>query len=191
MPAPDGRASAALAAEPLNRRLVLGGTGQHRRDDVAALRRLAGLHDDDVPVEDPRVDHRVAVDREREVLGVAGEPHRDHEVVLDVLFGEGGRPGSDPAEQRHDDPFRPRRVRKGHRPGLRRVLVQQPASLEVRELRVDARGGREAHRLPDLADGGGVAALPDGGPDEVQDPLLAGGELLVVGSVRCHVGAPS
>jgi hypothetical protein len=59
---------------------------------------------------------------------------------------------------------------------LRRVAPQQPGPLEVREVRVDRRRGREADLLADLADGRRVAVAVDVLDEEVPDLLLAGRE---------------
>jgi hypothetical protein len=44
-------------------------------------------------------------------------------------------------------------------------------------MRVHRRGGREPDRLPDVADGRRIAVLADIAPDEVEDLLLALGEV--------------
>jgi hypothetical protein len=63
------------------------------------------------------------------------------------------------------------------RTGSPAAIRQQALALEVGELGVDRGRGREADRIADLADGGGVAALPDRALDEVEDPLLPGGDV--------------
>jgi hypothetical protein len=110
------------------------------------------------------------------VLRVARVAHRDDEVVLDVLVGEHRGARRDPSHQRDDDALGAVGVGQRHGPGLGRVLGQEASALEVRQLRVNARGGREPHGLADFADGGRITAPVDGGGDEVHDPALPGGE---------------
>ena len=55
--------------------------------------------DDDVAVEDPGLDHRVALHAEQEV-GVAAERLRHGDAFLDLLLGEQGPTGRDPSDER-------------------------------------------------------------------------------------------
>ena len=71
------------------------------------------------------------------MLRVAGVPHLDDEVVLDVLLRENGCPRRDPSDERHDHPlgvWTPASSR-----GAWSGLSSRAPALEVRELRVDAR----------------------------------------------------
>ena len=90
-----------------------------------------------------------------------------------MLRGEHGGAGRDPADDGHGHAVGPRLVR-ADRAGLRRVLVEQASTLEVRQLGVNARGRGQPDGLADLTDGGGVAPLSNGLRDEVQDPALPG-----------------
>ena len=75
-------------------RLVVAGKGDH---DLAVPRVLSPPHDDDVAVENPRFDHRVALDPQEEVAAeILG--HRD--LVLDVLLRQQRPAGSDLPQQR-------------------------------------------------------------------------------------------
>ena len=71
-----------------------------------------------------------------------GEAERHREVLLDVLIREERHARRDPAEERHGDA--PERMiavgRKPDRARFRRVLVEEPATLEVGELAMDTRG---------------------------------------------------
>ena len=79
--------AAALLEEPLDRRLlrhlVL---ADERHDDVAVLGGLLPANHDEIAFEDPRIDHRVALDAQEELLAPARKRLRDAEVVLDVLL---------------------------------------------------------------------------------------------------------
>ena len=114
--------------------------------------------DHDVAVEDPGADHRVARDAQREVLRVAREPHRDDEVVLDVLRRPG--PARPRRSARRAGRRRPR-ARLASDSAMARGLVgsfrRWPRRSSVRELRMHARGRGQPDRLADLAHGGGVA----------------------------------
>ena len=74
-------------------------TGE-RDDDVAVLGVLRPLDDDDVAVEDSRVDHRVALDAKQELLPAARERLRHGEVALDVVLGEQRPTCGDLADER-------------------------------------------------------------------------------------------
>ena len=62
------------------------------------------------------------------------------------------------------------------RAGLRRVALDQPDALEVREMGVYGRGRREADLLADLAHGRRVAVVVDVRDEELPDLLLTRGE---------------
>ena len=96
----EANAAVGLAVEGLDGRLVRGlVVPDERDDDVAVAGVVAALDDDRVAVEDPGVDHRVAVHGEQEV-GAAAERLRHGDDVLDVLLGEERPAGRDAAEQR-------------------------------------------------------------------------------------------
>src|SRR5206468_1759527 len=131
-----------LAEEGLDRRLVrrLVVTGE-RGHDVAVPRVLLPAYDDEVAVEDPGVDHRVALHPQEELLSPARERLGDGEVLLDVLVGKEGPARRDLAQERQpvDVGRSGRRLTtteelEGAR--LRRVAAQEAGALEVREVRV-------------------------------------------------------
>src|SRR5699024_7126540 len=81
--------------EGLHRRLAV----DHRRDDLALLRRALGAHHHPVAVADGGVDHRVADHLQEEELAVAHEPLGEGEDVLDLLLGGDRHAGGDPPHQ--------------------------------------------------------------------------------------------
>src|SRR5918995_1493792 len=112
-----------LAVEGLDRRLVRRLVVAGERDhDLAVPRRVLAAHDDDVAIEDPGLDHRVAADAQEEV-GVAAEGRQawqlDHVRRIGALRL--------PAHELEG-------------PRLRRVALEQARALEVREVGVHGRG---------------------------------------------------
>src|SRR5439155_8521771 len=99
------------------------------------------------------------------------------EVILDMFAREGGLAGRDAAEHGHDRCLDPRIRGERHRAWLRRIVLQQSGAFEVGELGVDRRRRGQTHGLPDLANGGWIAALAHGLGDEVHDPLLPGSDV--------------
>ena len=71
-----GLAEEALAGRLVGRLVVAG----ERDDDVAVPRVLLPAHDDVVAVEDARVDHRVALDAQEELLAAARERLGDGDI---------------------------------------------------------------------------------------------------------------
>jgi hypothetical protein len=67
---------------------------------------------------------------------------------------------------------------------LGRIAAQQAGLLEVRQVRVDGRGGRQPDRLADVAHGGRIAVARRVLLDELEDLLLALGEVHGGGSLR-------
>ena len=59
------------------------------------------LGDDEVAVEDPGLDHRLAADAEHEQVAVAGEVGRQGIELLDVLLGQHVGAGGDIADEGH------------------------------------------------------------------------------------------
>ncbi len=127
----------------LDRRLFAGDTG----DDQLAVGSGGLLADDDeVAVEDPDVDHRVAADPQHEQLPVPGEVRRERVQLLDVLLGDGVRPGGDIADEGHvahrssiDAGPRIGVVAHLDRPRLGRVPPQVAESLEGPQVAVHRR----------------------------------------------------
>ena len=73
-------------------------------DDFAAFGRLLLACEDEVAVEDARVDHGIALDAEREYVGTAGEEVAvDGDCAFEVLDREDGRTGGDSADDRNLD----------------------------------------------------------------------------------------
>ena len=146
----EADAAVALAVERLHGRLVRRLVVTDERDhDIAASRVVAPLDDDRVAVEDPGLDHRVAVHREQEVRA-APDRLGDRDDVLDVLLGEQRGAGGHTTKQRQAG-----NVARGgcvdsavagelDRPRLRRIAADEPDALEVREMGVDRRRRRAA-----------------------------------------------
>ena len=67
---------------------------------LAVTGRLLAPHDDDVVLQDPRVDHRIAFHAQKELLAAARERLGDGQVVLDVLLGEQRPARGDLADER-------------------------------------------------------------------------------------------
>ena len=87
--------------KPLDRRVVGGLVGSRERDhDVAVVRVLLAADDDEVALEDPRVDHRIALDAKQELLASARERLGHRDVFLDVLLGQQRAAGGDLAQKR-------------------------------------------------------------------------------------------
>src|SRR5215470_11855793 len=176
--------AAALAEEPLHRRLVrrLVVAGE-RDDDLAVPRVLSTPHDDDVAVEDAGLDHRLALDAQQEVAAkVLG--HRD--LLLDVLLGQQRSACCDLPEERQlrqlRDGLRPFRCTLAPAdelecPRLRRVSAQQSGALEVGKVRVDGGGRCKADGLADLPHGGGISVAVDIADEEAPDLALPAGQL--------------
>ena len=156
---------AVLAVERLDGRLVgrLVVAGE-RDDDLAVPRVVLAAHDDDVAVEDPGLDHRVAADAQEEV-GAARRAARARRLLLDVLLGEQRPAGGDLADERQARHASAASALGALAPAGRRARAraawsgraEQARPLEVREVRVH--GGRrgEPDRLADLAHGRRVA----------------------------------
>src|SRR5438132_12993201 len=88
----------ALLAQALEGRLLLLDQGD---DDVAVLRRVAALADDDVALVDAGIDHGIALDLEREMLASAHHLRRHGDILRVVLDGADRHAGGDAAHQRH------------------------------------------------------------------------------------------
>ena len=77
-----------LAMERLDGGLVRGLVlSDERDDDIALARVILPADDDDVPVENAGLDHRLALDTKQEV-GVSAEHLGDGDPLLDVFLGE-------------------------------------------------------------------------------------------------------
>src|SRR5579884_1865069 len=63
-----------LTIEPLYRRFTV----EHRDDDLTVVCRFLRTHDDQIAVENRRIDHRIALHAEHEVLRSACERGRKH-----------------------------------------------------------------------------------------------------------------
>src|SRR5262245_19354490 len=166
--------------ERLDRGLVRGFVVADERDHDLARSRIRLLaHDDDVAVEDPGLDHRLAFHAQEEV-GVAAERLRNRDLVLDCLLGEQRPAGGDAPDEREG-----RRRRAARRPLLALaadeldsawlcgITLEQTGTLEVREMRVHRGGRSEADRVADLTDGRWIAVLVDVRGEELPDLLLS------------------
>ncbi len=172
--------------EPLDGGLPVGDARHHH---VALVGRGLLAHDDEVTVHDPGVDHRVPPHRHHEQCPRAGEVLGQGVELLHVLLGQDARTGGHVADQGDvaDRPGVHDHLRGGvvadlDGAGLGRVPPQVPLALEHGQVGVDGGGGGETDRLADLADGRGVAPLPDRLRDAVQNLLALGAEYLGHGS---------
>src|ERR1019366_3364994 len=160
---------------------------EERHDHVAVGRRVLRMHDHVVAFEDARVLHRVAANPQQVFPVLAARDLGHRHVLLDVLLRQHRLTGGHRAEQReafrahdaadavHRAPHRP--VQQLDGPGLRGVAPQKADLLQVGQMRVHGRRGRQAHRLADVAHRGRVAVLGGVLADEVEDLLLALGQI--------------
>ena len=179
---------AVLAVEGLDGGLVARDAGH---DDLAPLGGGLGPGDDEVAVEDARVDHRVPTDPQHEQVAVPGEVGGQGVDLFDVLLGQHIGAGGDVADQgdvTHRTPLVT--ARTGVRvvadldgAGLGRVPVQVAPALQRGQVRVHGGGRGEAHGLADLPHRRRVAPLGGLGLDEVEDLALTVGQLLLLGRV--------
>ena len=133
-------------------------------------------HDDEVAVQDARLDHRVAADAQHEALVGPREPLREGEDLFEVLLGDEAGARRDVADQRHvaDALGGDGRARRGlvadlERPGLGRVLHEEAPLGQPVDVVVHGGRGREAHGAPDLADRRRVAVVALELDDEVEN----------------------
>ena len=177
----------ALAEVALDGRLVVPHQGD---DDLPVPGLVPALDDDVVALQDPRVDHRVAAHLEDVLALVAARGLGYLHVLLDVLLGQDRRAGGDGADDRQApgahlvDGSLDRRtgapggtVEQFQRTRLGRVAPQDAELLEVRKVGVHRGGRGEPHRLADIANGRRVAVLLRIAADEVEDLLLALGQV--------------
>ena len=120
---------------------------------LARLGRGLGVTHDEIAVEDPRFDHRLAPDPHHEQIAIAGHVGRHRDEFLDVLGREDVGTGCDVAHQRH---MAHRPPVHGHAgvlvvshldgPGLGRMGAEVSGVAEVVEMGLD--GGRrlQSHR---------------------------------------------
>jgi hypothetical protein len=178
-----------LAEEALDRRLIV----HQRDDDLAVGRGVLRAHDDVVALEDSDVAHRLAAHAQHVLARLAPRQVRHLHVLLDVLLGQDRLAGRDVADQRQPRPDRAAHavdhvlhgtgeilthaVQQLDGARLGRIAAQQPEPLEVGEMRVDGRRGRQADGLADVPDGRRVAVLSRVALDEVEYLLLALGQV--------------
>src|SRR5947209_8415811 len=161
-----------LAVEPLDGRLAV----DHGDDDLAVVRVGARLDDDQIAVQDRRVDHRVAFDAQHEAAGPRHPRRRQDELVFEVL-GRGDRhAGRDAPDQRERRRLDGRELvlvaRRDERARFGRIALEEPAPLERLQVRLHRRRGREPDALADLAHRLRVPALGRERADRREDPLL-------------------
>ena len=119
----------ALLSQPLQRRFLALDEGD---DDVAVLGGIAAADDDGIAIVNAGLDHRVALDLEREVLAVGQDIGRHGDVVGVVLDGADRRAGGDAAHDRHRDGARVDDVRRRWGDvGFRRPRALDDARLEA------------------------------------------------------------
>src|SRR5665213_1575104 len=130
----------ALAVEALDRRLTV----DHRDHDLTVVRVRTGLDDDQIAVQDRRVDHRVALDPQHEPAGARAPRCRQDELLFEVLARGDRHAGRDAAEQRQRRGRDPLRLALGpvgdQRPRLGGIAPQQAAALERLQMRLHRRG---------------------------------------------------
>ena len=142
-------------------------------------------HDDEVAVEDPRVDHRVALHAQQEV---GARRRRAARAARRTPRRSPRRAAARPRRSRRraaapaSAALARRSARRGgaarelERARLRRVAPEIARPLEVREVRVHRRRRREPDALADLPHGRRVAVPVDVVDEEVPDLLLSTGQ---------------
>src|SRR5579884_3647762 len=170
----------ALAVEALDGRLAV----DHCDHDLAVVGARRRLDQDEVPVEDRGVDHRVALDPEHEAAAPRRPRRRQDELVLEVLGRRDRNAGGDPPDdrQRHGVDRGGLVVAAGRdqRTRLRRIAPQEAVALERLEVRLHRGRRRKPDPLADLPHRRRVPALAREAPDHLEDALL----LLGRGSLR-------
>src|SRR5579872_6455541 len=180
-----------LAIEALHGRFAL----DHRHHDLAVACGTLRPHEDEIAVENRRVDHRISLNAQHERIRDAwDERARQHELAFQILLRGDRHAGGHTAENRHHDRFRysggARRGAQGARLG--RITLDQPPTLKRLEMRVDGRGGRESDPLADLTYRGRVPALDGEGANHVQDVSLPLARWLIGHPFNLpHLGMPS
>src|SRR5665647_2878709 len=158
---------AALVVEALGGGLV----ADQRHDDLAVLRLILRVHDDEVAVEDAGAGHGVALHAEDEVVVVTAQEAGDVDELLDVLLGEDGHAGGDTTDQRQ----RARRSESANDVQCARlggIALDEPQALEIGEVRVYGRWRGQVELRADLAHRRRIAVDAHAFADELEYLLL-------------------
>ncbi len=152
-----------------------------RGDDVAGAG-VAGGEEDDVAVENTRVDHGVAADAEREKAGVGADAEGrgvDGDVAVGLLFGRSRQAGGNRAEERNlRQSAAPRVRRREETTGDTIEAAQGAFGGERVDVALDPERTGETEVGLDFAQRRGDAVLAVVGVDEIEDLLLAVGKWL-------------
>src|SRR5581483_3924634 len=154
----------ALTKVALERRLAVlaCAVGEQGNYHVAVVRRLRRADDDQVPIVDEVLDHRLAADAQR--VGILGRKivtELDH--IIRIADGLDRCPGGDAPHYRHgvDPPARMPFGRGGEAQAAAGIRLAHDVALlrEDGQMIIDVAGGANAHRLPDLSIGGRPVVL--------------------------------
>jgi hypothetical protein len=150
-------------------------------DDIAGAR-LARSEEDDVVFDDAGADHRIAADAKGEEFGVGAEAERggvDGDVAVGLLFvGDGEAGGNHTVEGNAEERAVTGMVGMVEQAaGFAGEAVERAFLGEGIDVTLDGEGAGETKVFLDLAEHGGDAVLLLVGLDEIEDLLLAFGEV--------------
>ena len=114
------------------------------------------MHDNNIPTEDPRLDHGLAADPQRkQLIGGVTAALVGH-ITLNVLHRQNRLAGGDHAQQRHLGALL---LRQGYSTVHLIALFDVPGGGKLRQILVDGRGGFDLQSSTDLPHRGRNAAL--------------------------------
>ena len=168
-----------LLIEGLNR----GGIIDKSDNDLSIAGSRAFLNHNEVPVENPDIDHGLPLDLEHEGLFLGGKFCRKGEVVGNVLDGQKGLTGSYLANHRNIDDFSSGEIEiiidDFNGPRLGGITADIAVILKLLQMGEDRRGRLESDRITDLADRRRIAGVQDLILDVLQDLHLLVSDLSV------------